>query len=221
RPTPTAFYSTVTAEPIDPTTLTAEYWYTNLRQQVRLQETVEALHRDGYRFFIESSAHPVLTIGVQQTLDEQPAAVFGTLRRDHRDRFPLALAEAHTRGLPVDWKLPTPTGPLPDLPTYPFQRQRYWLDTPASISDATDLGLNRAGHALLGASLELADGDTRVCTGQLSLQAQPWLVDHSVLGTVLLPGAALVDLVLHAADSAGCDTIDELTLEAPLALPET
>ncbi|MGP3972314.1 SDR family NAD(P)-dependent oxidoreductase, partial [Streptomyces sp. 6N223] len=102
------FYSTVTIEPIDTTTLTADYWYTNLRQQVRFQDTVELLHHDGYRHFIEASPHPVLTIGIQHTLDDQPAAVLGTLRRDHGDRFPHALAEGHAQGLTVDWYLSTP-----------------------------------------------------------------------------------------------------------------
>ncbi|MEU9292066.1 polyketide synthase dehydratase domain-containing protein, partial [Streptomyces sp. NPDC048275] len=102
-----------------------------------------------------------------------------------------------------------------------FQHERYWLDAPAGTGDATSLGLTRSAHPLLGAAVELADGDGCVFTGRISLQSQPWLADHAVLGTVLLPGAALVELVLHAADSVGCDTIDELTLEGPLVVPDS
>ncbi|WP_326658971.1 SDR family NAD(P)-dependent oxidoreductase [Streptomyces canus] len=216
-----AFYSTVTAQPIDTSTLTADYWYTNLRQQVRFHDTIELLHTHGYRHYIETSPHPVLTIGLQQTFDDRPATILPTLRRDHGDHFPRALAQAHAHGLPVDWHLPTPTGELPTLPTYAFQRERYWLDTPTSTGDATSLGLNSTGHPLLGAAVELADGDGCVFTGRISLQSQPWLADHAVLGTVLVPGAALVELVLHAADSVGCDTVDELTLEGPLVVPDS
>ncbi|MFC9331984.1 SDR family NAD(P)-dependent oxidoreductase, partial [Kitasatospora sp. NPDC057015] len=219
RATDVAFYSTVSAGPIDTTTLTADYWYGNLRNQVRLRETVELLHADGHRFFIEASPHPVLTIGLQQTLDERPAAVLGTLRRDHGDRFPLALAEAHTRGLDVDWRLPAPRGPLPDLPTYPFQRQRYWLEPAAGGGDPEQLGLGSVAHPLLGASLTAAESGALLLTGRLSLRTHPWLADHAVAGTVLLPGTAFVDLAVTAGDHAGCDLLEELTLQAPLLLP--
>ncbi|MEV3861576.1 SDR family NAD(P)-dependent oxidoreductase [Streptomyces sp. NPDC050095] len=216
-----AFYSTVTGQPIDTSTLTAEYWYTNLRNQVRFHETVELLHQDGYRHFIESSPHPVLTIGLQQTFDDRPATIHPTLRRDQGHHLPHALADAHTHGLPVNWHLPQSTTPPDDLPTYAFQRERYWLDTPINTGDATSLGLGTTGHPLLGAAVELADGDGSVFTGRISLQAQPWLADHAVLGTVLVPGAALIELVLHAAESVDCDTVDELTLEGPLVVPQS
>ncbi|MFB6894095.1 SDR family NAD(P)-dependent oxidoreductase, partial [Kitasatospora sp. NPDC056327] len=220
RATDTAFYSTVSAAPVDTTTLTADYWYENLRNRVRLRETVELLHADGHRFFVEASPHPVLTIGIQQTLDERPAAVFGTLRRDHGDRFPLALAEAHTRGLDVDWRLPAPAGPLPDLPTYPFQRQRYWLEAASGGGDPEQLGLGPVAHPLLGASLTVAESGALLLTGRLSLRTHPWLADHAVAGTVLLPGTAFVELAVTAGDHAGCDLLEELTLQAPLLLAD-
>ncbi|MGP3972104.1 SDR family NAD(P)-dependent oxidoreductase, partial [Streptomyces sp. 6N223] len=102
-----------------------------------------------------------------------------------------------------------------------FQRGRYWFDTPAIANDPNHLGLDALTHPILGAAVELADGNGSVFTGQLSLRTHPWLADHAVLGTVLLPGAALVELVLHAADAVGCDVLDELTLEEPLVVPAT
>nr|WP_326672667.1 SDR family NAD(P)-dependent oxidoreductase [Streptomyces canus] len=213
-----AFYSTVTAQPIDTSTLTADYWYTNLRQQVRFHDTIELLHTHGYRHYIETSPHPVLTIGLQQTFDDRPATILPTLRRDHGNHFPRALAQAHTHGLTVDWHLPTPTGELPTLPTYAFQRERYWLDTPTNTGDATSLGLTRSAHPLLGAVTTLAESDALLLTGRLSIETHPWLADHIVAETVLLPGTALVELAVQAADQVGCDLIDELTLETPLAL---
>ncbi|WP_229859995.1 polyketide synthase dehydratase domain-containing protein, partial [Streptomyces anandii] len=77
-----------------------------------------------------------------------------------------------------------------------------------------------ADHPLLGAAVELPETGAVVLTGRLSLRTHPWLADHAVMGTVLLPGTAFVELALHAGDQAGCDRIEELTLEAPLAVPE-
>ncbi len=80
-------------------------------------------------------------------------------------------------------------------------------------------GLGDAGHPLLGAAVELPESGGLVFTGRLSLHSHPWLADHAVAGTVILPGAAFVELVLHAARQARCDRVEELTLEAPLHIP--
>ncbi|MBM7173934.1 acyltransferase domain-containing protein, partial [Streptomyces sp. G44] len=129
------FFSTVTGDWLDTTAMDAEYWYTNLRQTVRFEEATRALAEQGYRFFVEASAHPVLTIGVQQTLEDSgvDAAVLGTLRRDEGGlkRFVTSLAEGWVRGLSVDWSPLLTGGRRVDLPTYAFQRQRYWLDAAA------------------------------------------------------------------------------------------
>ncbi|MFC5667975.1 type I polyketide synthase, partial [Kitasatospora misakiensis] len=85
---------------------------------------------------------------------------------------------------------------------------------------ATTLGLAHTTHPLLRATVTIASDNSVLLTGRLSTADQPWLADHAVLGTVIVPGAALVDLVLHAADAAGCDTVEELTLETPLVVPE-
>ncbi|WP_435138072.1 SDR family NAD(P)-dependent oxidoreductase, partial [Actinacidiphila sp. bgisy144] len=106
------------------------------------------------------------------------------------------------------------------LPTYAFQRQHYWPKPVAGRGDASSAGQQRSGHALLAAAVWLADGDGLVLTGRLSLAAMPWLADHAVHGTVLLPGTAFVDLAVHAGDLAGCGVLEELTLQEPLVLPE-
>ncbi|MFB9591720.1 type I polyketide synthase, partial [Streptomyces racemochromogenes] len=136
------FFSTVTAGFVDGTELDAEYWYTNLRTTVRFEEAVRALLAEGHGVFVEASAHPVLTIGVQETIDTTAAAAvtLGSLRRDEGGprRFLTSLAEAWVHGAPVDWAaLVAPHGPRPvELPTYAFQQQRYWLEAAAPTERA-------------------------------------------------------------------------------------
>ncbi|SOE09526.1 Acyl transferase domain-containing protein [Streptomyces sp. 2323.1] len=220
------FYSTVTASLIDTSGLDASYWYRNLRQTVRFEETTRALLADGYGVFIESSPHPVLSMGIQETGDaagRQVTAV-GSLRRDDggMDRFLLALGEVWAQGVAVDWApLFTPYAPAwVDLPTYPFQRRPYWPRPDTAGGDVTSAGLDAADHPLLGAVVRLADADGALLTGRIGLDTHPWLADHAAGGTVLLPGTALVELAVRAGDQVGCGRIDELTLTAPLLLPE-
>ena len=104
------------------------------------------------------------------------------------------------------------------LPTYAFQRERYWLSAAGGTGDLSGAGLSQADHPLLGAAVGLAGGGEQVFTGRLGLDTHPWLADHAVLGRVLLPGTAFVELALHAAREMGCDAVSELVLEAPLIL---
>ncbi|MBC2874423.1 MULTISPECIES: type I polyketide synthase [Streptomyces] len=222
-----AFYSTVTAGRIDTADLTSDYWITNLRQRVRFAETVEALLADGYRVFIEASPHPVLTLGLQETFEaaEADAVTVPTLRRDDGGlaRLARSLGDAFGAGCAVRWtKWFAASGrPALDLPTYPFQRRRYWLEAPAGGQDAAALGLSPAGHPLLGAATELADGGVRLLTGRIGRHSHPWLAQHTLFGTALVPASVLTEWALRAADEAGCAGVEELTFETPLVLPET
>ncbi|WP_345329034.1 polyketide synthase dehydratase domain-containing protein, partial [Kitasatospora aburaviensis] len=132
-----------------------------------------------------------------------------------------ALAQAHTHTTPLTWTTTlnhTPTTHT-NLPTYPFQHHRYWLDTPTTPGDAAALGLATTTHPLLGAAVNLADTDGYLFTSRLSLASHPWLADHAVMGSVLLPGTAFVELALHAGAQADSPHVEELTLEAPLVIP--
>ncbi|MFI6230960.1 type I polyketide synthase [Micromonospora echinospora] len=126
------FWSTVAGQWLDTTGLDAEYWYRNLRQTVRFEEAVRSLAAAGYSTFVEVSAHPVLTMAMQESVEAADAAatVTGSLRRSEGglDRFHRAVAEVYTAGVPVDWRpaFAGRPGRRVDLPTYPFQRQHYW-----------------------------------------------------------------------------------------------
>ncbi|MFD8387541.1 SDR family NAD(P)-dependent oxidoreductase, partial [Streptomyces sp. NPDC059679] len=156
--------------------LDAGYWYTNLRQTVRFETAVRSLLADGFDGFIEVSGHPVLTAAVEQTAEQVPDAsdvvVLGTLRRDEDEqrRLLMSLGEAFVAGLPVDWSavLPADAAPVDDLPTYAFQRERYWLHaTPArpgtgeAQSDHAERqfwqALDSGDHTALGDALGVAD----------------------------------------------------------------
>ncbi|WP_430980973.1 SDR family NAD(P)-dependent oxidoreductase [Streptomyces luteoverticillatus] len=214
------FYSTVEAAPIDTTTLNATYWYRNLRETVRFHDTVELLQADGYTLFIEASAHPVLT----PTLPDNITAT-GTLRRNEGDlrRFLTSTAEAFTHGAPIQWPATfnATNAHHTDLPTYPFQRQRYWYEPRSRRGDVTSFGMSAVDHPLLDGGVELPDGGGYLYTARLGAETQPWLREHTLLDTPLMPGAAFVDLTLWAGGRVGCELVEELMLAAPLLLPES
>ncbi|MBD0672069.1 type I polyketide synthase, partial [Streptomyces sp. CBMA156] len=215
-------YSTLTGEPIDTARMDAQYWYDNLRSTVRFEQAVRALLADGRTVFIECSPHPVLTLGVQETADAAgvDAAALGTLRRDDGGPAQLsaALAEAWTAGAAVDFASLLPTGPTVELPTYAFQRERYWPRSVVAAGDLATVGQVVTAHALLGAAVPLP-GDALLLTGRLSAAGQGWLADHAVRGDVLVPGTAFVEMALRAGEQAGCAHLAELVLQAPLVLP--
>ncbi|WP_308287941.1 non-ribosomal peptide synthetase/type I polyketide synthase [Streptomyces hilarionis] len=201
-----AFHSTVTAGRLDGPELDTAYWYRNLRQPVRFEETVRALAEDGCGVFLEVSPHPLLTMAMQDTLDAAAgdAVVADTLRRDEDAprRFTLSAAALHTQGVAVDWTraFDGMDARIVELPTYAFQSKPYWL---------------RAPEPLVGAPLELADGDRTVLTGRLSRRTHPWLADHRVLGRMVVPGTALLEMALESGHA-----VDELVLQTPVVVPE-
>ncbi|HEY2265221.1 MAG TPA: acyltransferase domain-containing protein, partial [Streptosporangiaceae bacterium] len=210
----------------------AGYWYDSLRAAVEFRQAVQALADAGYRAWIEVSPHPVLIPALAQTLDhaqdggrpvDSPASLLtGTLRRHDGGarRFLAVLATAHVHGVPVHWPAVLAAGRAIALPTYAFRHQRYWPGpAPAPAGDVTAAGLGAVGHPLLGAAVELAAAGGLILTGRLSSRSQPWLAEHAVAGTALLPGTAFVELAIRAGDAAGCGRVEELTLEAPLVLP--
>ncbi|MFI9236942.1 type I polyketide synthase [Streptomyces sp. NPDC053079] len=134
------FYSTVTGALTDTAELDAAYWYRNLRHTVEFQNTIENLLTLGHTAFVEASPHPVLAAGVQDTADaaDTQVVVTGSLRRDHgtAERFMLSLAQLHVCGARVDWRPVFARARQVELPTYAFQRERFWLEP--SVMDAVD-----------------------------------------------------------------------------------
>nr|WP_281873415.1 type I polyketide synthase [Nocardia sputorum] len=206
-----------------------EYWVRQVRSAVRFAPGIRALAASGVVRFLEVGPDAVLTAMTRECLAEQPdvearCTVVAAVRRgaDEAGQLTAFLAAAHAAGAEVDWRpLFADTRPrrVP-LPTYAFQRQRYWLPPADGIGDVSRAGLTAMDHPMLGAALALAGTDEWLFTGRLSTLSQPWLADHTVFGTVLLPGTAFVEFALAVGARLDAATVEELVLEAPLRLDE-
>ncbi|WSV60911.1 SDR family NAD(P)-dependent oxidoreductase [Streptomyces sp. NBC_01013] len=203
----------------------AEYWVRHVREAVRFADAVSFVVSRGVTSFVEVGPDGVLSGMAQQSVDAESAAVFVPVVRKGRPEVAAAVAalgHLHVAGVPVDWSrfFEGSGARRVDLPTYAFQRERYWMEAELGGNDAGSFGLGTTDHPLLGASVALADADELVLTGRLSQATQTWIADHGVLGSVLLPGTAFVELAVRAGDEVGCDLLEELTLQAPLVVPE-
>ncbi|MFC8130325.1 SDR family NAD(P)-dependent oxidoreductase [Streptomyces sp. NPDC057302] len=217
--------STLTGAPVDAEELTSpDHWVRHVRRPVRFADGITALVAQGVTTMMEVGPGGALAAMGQ---DSAPGAVFvPTLRTDRpeADTLTLAAAQLHVRGARFDLAAVLGgQGTRVDLPTYAFQHDQYWLTAavaPAGDGATAALGVATGDHPLLRAAVALPDADGVVFTGRLSTRTQPWLADHGVGGRVLFPGTGFLDLALHAAGHCGLDTVEELTLHAPLALPE-
>ncbi|WP_445081955.1 SDR family NAD(P)-dependent oxidoreductase [Streptomyces ipomoeae] len=232
--------STVTGELADPERLCSpDYWADQIRATVRFHDAVTSLRALGATLFVEVGPDAVLTGMARESFEEGfedkaegrgdggpvTSVALSRAGRPEVDSYVTALAHVHAAGGAVDltsfFPGTTRADPLAllDLPTYAFQGDRFWL-APGTRSDARGLGLDTAGHPLLGAAVDMAGGEEVVLTGRLSPRTHPWLADHVVEGGVLLPATAFLELAFAAGERLASDTVEELTLEAPLVLPE-
>uniref|UniRef100_UPI0037C54015 type I polyketide synthase n=1 Tax=Actinomadura sp. TaxID=1989 RepID=UPI0037C54015 len=201
------------------------YWVAHVREPVRFADMVTDLHAQGATRWLELGPDAVLTALAQQITDEDGQVFAPAMRRSRPQTETLltALATLWTNGVPVAWPtLFAPWGgrPAEDVPGYPFQRQRFWLDAGTDRAEVGSAGLLALDHPLLLAEVDPADTEARILTGTLSLAAHPWLADHRIGGAVLLPGTAFLELALQAGDAVGCGVLSDLTLALPLVVPE-
>nr|URG42895.1 PieA3 [Streptomyces conglobatus] len=241
RPADLPCYSSTEHGPVDTTALGPAHWMGD-GPAGHLDRTVSALLERGHRVYVEIATAPVAVAGIHRAAREHPdrtvlavpaapaedpgspAGPGGPDEAPGADplaRILDALADLHVHGVPVDWSAVFPAAPARpvDLPTYPFQRRRFWLENPPATAEVGAAGLVAADHPLLGALVELPHADGLLCTGLLSLRTHPWLADHAVAGRVLLPGTAYLELALWAGARTGCDRLEDLTLHTPLVLP--
>ncbi|MGH3378325.1 MAG: SDR family NAD(P)-dependent oxidoreductase, partial [Actinoallomurus sp.] len=213
--------STVTGEPASPELLRdPAYWVRQVRETVRFADAVRALETAGVSAYLELGPDGVLAALAQESLDD--AVAVPALRKDHPEESALAtgLARLYVAGVRVEWAAWfAGTGARRvDLPTYPFQHERYWPAPGTGAGDVTAAGLTPADHPLLGAAMSLAGADGVILTGLLSLPAHPWLAGHAVDGAAPFPATGLLELAIRAGDQVGCDRVESLRLSAPLVL---
>jgi acyl transferase domain-containing protein/aryl carrier-like protein len=225
--------SNVTGEVVSGEQLcSADYWVDHARKAVRFYDGVRTLRANGVTTFLELGPGGVLTtLGSDCLAEEQGTDPFQdtvsfipSLRANQAEVRSLvtAVAHAHARGATVDWQsfFAHRDTRRVDLPTYAFQRRRYWSHPRRVESDVTAVGLERLEHPLLGAGVALPDTTGVLFTGRLSLRTHPWLAEHRVMNAVLLPGTAFLELATRAAGQVGYTRVEELVLEAPLVVPD-
>ena len=201
-----------------------EYWVSQVRDAVRFADGIRTLLDAGVTTFVEVGPSAVLTAMGQTCLGADDHATFVPVLRKDRpeaESAAAAVASLFVHGSTVDFSAFYAGGSVVELPTYAFQRKRYWLENPtgARVRGVAEVGQRDAEHPLLGAVVVAADSGGVVLTGRLSAKAQPWLADHVVQGSLVFPGTAFVELAVRAGDEVGCGRLDELTLAAPLILP--
>jgi phthiocerol/phenolphthiocerol synthesis type-I polyketide synthase C len=189
-------YSTVRATILNGAEMDAAYWVDNLRQPVLFAAAIDQLQQDGFDAFIELSPHPVLLHAVaqgQRTTDDTLLIPSGRREHDEWAEMLAGLGALHVQGYPLDWAALFPQPRLPvSLPTYPWQRERFWFE-PARTA------VSLSGHPLLGTHLLLAaDRRSHVWQGQLSLARLPYLADHRVGEQVIFPAAGYLAMITAA-----------------------
>ncbi|MGW0423834.1 SDR family NAD(P)-dependent oxidoreductase [Streptomyces sp. NPDC003015] len=203
--------STLTGRPEPDAIRTAEYWVRQARETVRFADAMQWLARTGVTAYLEAGPAAALSTAAEECVEPGSGVLFTS-----GAETAVALAELHVHGVPVDWRaVYAGTGARRrPLPTYPFQRQRYWLDV-------SERGGGDEGK-LVGEAQPDADGPGTRYSGALSTARQPWLTDHVIGDRVLVPATVFAELAFRAAGTAlaeGPLRLSELVLHEPLVLP--
>jgi len=219
-PVKTRFISTVTGAEMGGEALGASYWWENIRQPVQFSKAVETLLNDDCRVFLEISPNPIMQGHINKCFKDQgvKGRVLGTLKRDadDSDRLLGALCTSYLLGCPLDLDLLFPTkGAFVSLPSYPWQRERYWYPL---TNEGYDLINKVKDHLLLGSRLKLDEPEWE---NQLDSELVDYLADHVVGGAEVFPAAGYVEMALAASKSwfqIATHEIEGLEIRAPLVL---
>ncbi len=193
-----------------------EYWVRRLGAKARFADGIRHLEAQGVNRFVEFGP-----AGARESLTGNALVVSAPSGDRPAEAVTAMIGELHAHGVSPDWQacFAGRGARLAELPTYAFQRQRYWMQSAKIYGDPVSLGLEPVDHPLLGAATVLADSEGVVLSGRVSVSTHPWLADHAVGGSILFPGTGFVELAIRAGDRVDCSRLRELTLQEPLALP--
>jgi len=219
------------------------YWRRHVREAVQFAASLQTLHEKGYRTFLEIGPHPTLLGMASKCLPAQDMLWLPSLRKgkDDWEQMLASLGALYVHGMKPDWQ-----GFDRDyarrkvaLPTYPFQRRRFWFEEKHKTRIAED-GSVRAGrnhasrftihdsrstvsHPLLGSRLCTPLLRDVIFETQLSLEAVPFIADHRVHGAAVLPTTAYLEMISAGAQQAfgaGRHTIEDMDLREALLLQD-
>ncbi|WP_437759716.1 non-ribosomal peptide synthase/polyketide synthase [Sorangium sp. So ce1389] len=222
-------FSSVSGQRLTGVELTADYWVRNMREPVRFAAAMKRATAEGYDVFLEVGPHPVLGRPMGQCLNGRAAEtrILASLRNDRPEPAMVleSLGALYTLGVPVAFRHLHPAGGrCVSLPTYRWQRDRYWYDPPKRSAARGALARGAAGHPLLGAPVALSiEPETHLWEAEIGLAGAPYLADHRVQGALVLPAAAYVDMALAAAEAVfgrEAAELTGLTFKQALFLPE-
>ena len=224
NPPTMAMVSSLTGELAKPGELEQpDYWVRQVRRAVRFSDGMRALHRQGANTFLELGPQPVLSgMGAECLADERPVSWVPSLTRDSNGASVMqrSLAELHVLEVPVDWRgfFEPFGGARVALPTYAFQRERYWFEPPPSR--AIGAGLDDTNHVLLGGGVTIAGTEMSVFTNVVAAEEPAWVAEHKVMDTVLMPGTAFFEAMRAAGDASGEGEWDlsDVVIASPLVL---
>ncbi|MBP5971592.1 SDR family NAD(P)-dependent oxidoreductase [Brasilonema sp. CT11] len=222
--------SNVTGQQVEDDIATAGYWVRHVRQPVRFADSIESLHRQGVKMFLEVGPQPILLGMGHQCLPEDGETWLPSLRSEQSDWSVMleSLAQLYLKGIGVDWvELDREYAHQKVvLPTYAFQRQRYWIETTSSFAKASQLRNGQrpqSFHPLLGEQLSLAGVEKQM---RFQVQLQPnnpaYLSHHQVFERVLLPAAAYLEMALAAVSQLQPQQLrlEDVVIQRGLVLPE-
>ena len=201
------------------TPINAQYWRRHSRQPVQFTESVKTVAALGCSVLMEIGPQPILTaaaLGIWPESSDAPKAIVSLRKGANASRqIAEALATAYICGHRPDFAATQHNvGHRLALPTYPFQRRRYW---PKVTGAAAGVGESVALSSILGSAKDLASGDT-IYTNVLSVKTQPWLSHHVIYGTVVVPGATYASMALAAAGAPS--RVKEVFFYEPIILPD-
>ncbi len=223
------FLSNVTGAPATAELVCSpDYWVRHVREPVRFADGVLGLAKRDIRCLVELGPDGVLSAIAQECLHElgqdDRVDVLALLHESRPESVGVmrALGSAWVGGVDIAWDAlfaGTPAKRVA-LPSYPFQRERYWLASRPLGEDLTPMGQSPTDHPLLGGAVAIAGERGWLFTGRLSPATHPWLADHAAIGVVLVPGTVFLELALHTGRWVGCGVVSELVIETPLVLED-